>query len=72
MVNQPIRQNRLYQVLHKNLRNPPWVVRPFYRALKITGSPTQYRLRKRLAGEIVAIPKPRMTIQESAGYRLWA
>ena len=71
MVRQPIRQNRLYKVLHKNLRIPPWVVRPFYRALKITGSPTQYRLRKRLAREIIAITKPVMTIPDRAGYRLF-
>lgn len=42
MVKQPIRQNRLYKVLHKHLRIPPWVVRPCYRALNIAGSPTQY------------------------------
>ena len=47
------------------------MIRPFYRALKITGSPTQYRLRKRLAGEIVAIAKPRMTTPDRAGSRLF-
>lgn len=71
MVKQAIRQNRLHKVLHKNLRIPPWVIRPFYRALKITGSPTQYRLRKRLAGEIVTSTKPRITIPDRAGYRLF-
>ncbi|MFZ1746529.1 MAG: hypothetical protein WAU17_11450, partial [Nitrospirales bacterium] len=71
VVKQPIRQNRLYKILHKNLRIPPWVVRPFYRALKITGSPTQYRLRKQLAREIIATTKPLITIPDRAGYRLF-
>ena len=71
MVKQQIRQNRLYKVLHKNLRIPPWVVRPFYSALKIAGSPTQYRLRKRLAKEIVATTKSQIAIPDTDGYRLF-
>ena len=71
MVKQPIRQNRLYKVLHKNLRIPQWVVRPFYSSLKIAGSPTEYRLRKRLAIEIVASTKALITIPEKDGYRLF-
>jgi len=71
MAKQSIRQNRFYKVLHKNLRIPQWVVRPFYSALKIAVSPTQYLLRKRLAREIVATTKSLISIPDSEGYRLF-
>ncbi len=71
VVKQPIRQNRLNKLLHKNLRIPQWVVRPFYSALKIACGPIQYRLRKQLAREIIATSKSLIAISGRDGYRLF-
>jgi hypothetical protein len=70
-ITQPIRKNRLYKFLHKRLRIPQGVVQPFRSALKIAGSPTQYRLRKRLAREIVATTKSLIIIPDRDGYRFF-
>jgi hypothetical protein len=76
MVKQPIRESRfykhrLYKLLHKKLRIPQKVVQPFRSALKIAVSPAQYRLRKRLAREIVATTKSLITIPDRDGYRFF-
>ena len=71
MVAQPIRQNRLYKVLHKKLRIPLRVIQPFHSVLKIAGSPAQYRFRKRLAREIITNTRSLITIPDRTGYRLF-
>lgn len=71
MVTQPIRKYRLYKILHKSLRIPLKVIQPFHSALKIAGSPTQYRLRKRLAKEIVTSDNSLFSVPDKDGYRFF-
>ena len=71
MVQQPIRQNWLHKVLHKYLRIPRHMIQPFLMAVKIAGSPGQYRLRKRWAEKSVASNKTRLIIPNKDGYRLF-
>ena len=70
-VKQPIRQNRLHKLLHKHLRIPQTMIQPLLMAVKIAGSPREYRLRKRLAEENVVTSKKRMTIPDKDGYRFF-
>jgi hypothetical protein len=71
IVTQPIRKNQFYKILHKRLRIPLWMIQPIHGALRIAGSPLQYRLRKRLAKEIITSANPRITIPNKEGYRLF-
>lgn len=69
MGTQPIRQNRLHKLLHKNLRIPRSLTQPFLLAVRIAGSPSQYWLRKRMAREIVKTSQKLMNIPEKDGFR---
>ncbi|MCZ6801724.1 MAG: hypothetical protein O7F12_14685 [Nitrospirae bacterium] len=71
MEKQPIRQNWLHKLLHKHLRIPRPMIQPFLMAVKIAGSPGQYRLRKRYAKESLASTKKRLIIPNKDGYRFF-
>jgi len=71
MVKQPVRQNRLHKLLHKNLGIPRSLTQPFLLAVRIAGSPSQYWLRKRMAQEVVKTSKQIMSIPEKEGYRFF-
>ena len=47
------------------------MIQPLLMAVKIVGSPREYRLRKRLAEKNVATSKMRMTIPDKDGYRFF-
>ncbi len=68
---QTVIKNKLPKFLHKKLKIPQRIVRPFLIAMKVAASPAQFYLRKRLGEKNAETSRPLIHIPHKEGYRVF-